>query len=65
MVNYRTYRIRFTKRIAVVPSGILKRNVDNLRCQLQDTTFTGRDPITIISFLTEFSNTCDELELFE
>ena len=27
VVNYRTYRIRFMQRVAVVPSGIMKRNV--------------------------------------
>ena len=43
----------------------MKRNLDNLRCQLEDTTVIGRDPTTIISFLTEFSDTCDELELSE
>ncbi len=59
------FRLRFTQRIAVVPREITKRNVDNLRCQLQDTAFSGRDPITVISFLTEFSDTCDELELSE
>ncbi len=43
----------------------MKRNVDNLRCQLQDTMFTGRESIAIISFLTAFYDTSDELKLSE
>ncbi len=27
--------------------------------------FTGRDPVAIIMFLTEFANICDELEITE
>ena len=65
VVNDRTCRIRFTQRIAVVSSAIMNSNVDNLKCQLQDTIFTGLDHKTIILFLTEFSGTCDELELSE
>ncbi len=65
MVIYRAFRHRYNEAAAIFSSGVLRRNLGNLKTNFQGNKFDGRDPTAIITFLTEFSNSYDELKLSE
>lgn len=60
-----TYLRRTVESAHAVPPNNIKRNLQKLQVHHLDLNFDGSDPITIINFLTEFSNTLDDLKLSE
>lgn len=43
----------------------LKRMMNNTAVQMNDRTFSGKDPVSIIAFLQNFKATCDAWDIHE
>jgi len=63
--NYRTYRLRRRAGPATVSIQDIKRNNEYFRGRLDGKKFNGKDPISIINFLTVLSNAADDGGLTE
>lgn len=61
----RTYRLRVIASVYQISSSTIKWNLQNLQLHLLALKFNGSDPITVIIYLTELSNTADDLQISE
>ncbi len=64
-MSYWVNRLRYNEAAVIISNGVLRRNLGNLKKNFDENKFDGRDTTTIITFLTGFSDSCDELKLSE